>query len=74
MVFRERRSKLAEFSALFTVQNSVDQVFGHLPLRILNATLHMKCVPENNKKILYWPILNFYSEIWRMRKKTKSAF
>jgi hypothetical protein len=30
----ERRSKLAEFSTRFTVQNSVDQVFGHLPLRI----------------------------------------
>jgi hypothetical protein len=33
-----------------------------------------KCVPRNNKELLYWPILNFYSEIWRTRKKTKSAF
>jgi hypothetical protein len=33
-----------------------------------------KCVPENNEQLSYWLILNFYSEIWRMRKKTKSAF
>jgi hypothetical protein len=33
-----------------------------------------KCVPGNNEQLLYWPILNFYSEIWRTRKKTKSAF
>jgi hypothetical protein len=32
-----------------------------------------KCVPEDNKELLYWTILNFYSEIWRMRKKTKSS-
>jgi hypothetical protein len=32
------------------------------------------CVPGNNEQLSYWPILNFYSEIWRMRKKTKSAF
>jgi hypothetical protein len=33
-----------------------------------------KCVPGNNEQLLYWPILNFYSEIWRTRKKTKSTF
>jgi hypothetical protein len=33
-----------------------------------------KCVTENNEQLSYWPILNFYSEIWRTRKKTKSAF
>jgi hypothetical protein len=33
-----------------------------------------KCVPGNNKQLSYWPILNFYSEIWRTRKKTISAF
>jgi hypothetical protein len=32
------------------------------------------CVPGNNEQLSYWPILNFYSEIWRTRKKTKSAF
>jgi hypothetical protein len=32
------------------------------------------CVPENNEQLSYWPILNFYSEIWRTHKKTKSAF
>jgi hypothetical protein len=31
-------------------------------------------VPGNNEELLYWPILNFYSEIWRMHTKTKSAF
>jgi hypothetical protein len=31
-------------------------------------------VPGNNKQLSYWPILNFYSEIWRTRKKTQSAF
>jgi hypothetical protein len=33
-----------------------------------------KCVLGNNKELLYWPILNFYCEIWRTRKKAKSAF
>jgi hypothetical protein len=32
------------------------------------------CVPGDNEELLYWPILNFYSEIWRTRKKTISAF
>jgi hypothetical protein len=35
---------------------------------------YKKCVPRNNEELLYWPILNFYSEIWRTRKITKSAF
>jgi hypothetical protein len=30
--------------------------------------------PEITNNFSYWPILNFYSEIWRMRKKTKSTF
>jgi hypothetical protein len=32
-----------------------------------------KCVPGNNEQLSYWPILNFYSEIWRTHKKTISA-
>jgi hypothetical protein len=32
-----------------------------------------KCVPGNNEQLSYWPILNFYSEIWRTLKKTISA-
>jgi hypothetical protein len=32
------------------------------------------CFTGNNEQLSYWPILNFYSEIWRMRKKTKSSF
>jgi hypothetical protein len=34
---------------------------------------YKKCVPGNNERLSYWSILNFYSEIWRTRKKTKSA-
>jgi hypothetical protein len=34
---------------------------------------YKKCVPGNNEQLSYWPILNFYSEIWRTRKKTVSA-
>jgi hypothetical protein len=33
-----------------------------------------KCVPGNNEQLSYWPILNFNSEIWRARKKTKPTF
>jgi hypothetical protein len=33
-----------------------------------------KCVSGNNEQLSYWPILNFYSEIWITRKKTISAF
>jgi hypothetical protein len=32
-----------------------------------------KYVPGNNEQLSYWPILNFYSEIWRTRKNTVSA-
>jgi hypothetical protein len=32
-----------------------------------------KCLPGNNEQLSYWPILNFYNEIWRTRKKTISA-
>jgi hypothetical protein len=34
----------------------------------------MKCVPGKTEQLWYWLILKFYSEIWRTRKKTKSAF
>jgi hypothetical protein len=34
----------------------------------------MKCVPGKTEQLWYWPILKFYSEIFRTRKKTKSAF
>jgi hypothetical protein len=34
----------------------------------------MKCVPGKTEQLWYWPILKFYSEILRTRKKTKSAF
>jgi hypothetical protein len=31
-------------------------------------------VPGDNKELLYWLILKYCNEIWRTRKKTKSAF
>jgi hypothetical protein len=34
----------------------------------------MKCVSGKTEQLWYWPILKFYSEILRTRKKTKSAF
>jgi hypothetical protein len=34
----------------------------------------MKCVPEKTEQLWYWPILKFYSEILRTRKKTNPAF
>jgi hypothetical protein len=34
----------------------------------------MKCVPGKTEQLWYGPILKFYSEILRTRKKTKSAF
>jgi hypothetical protein len=37
------------------------------------STNYEKCVPGNKEKLLYWPILNFYREIWRTHKKTESA-
>jgi hypothetical protein len=37
------------------------------------STNYEKHVPGNKEQLSYWPILNFYSEIWRTRKKTKSA-
>jgi hypothetical protein len=35
---------------------------------------YKKCVPRNNEELLYGPIFNLYSEIWRTREKTISAF
>jgi hypothetical protein len=34
----------------------------------------MKCVPGKFEQLWYWPILKFYSEILRTRKKTNPAF
>jgi hypothetical protein len=42
-------------------------------LKIGMSANYKKWVPGDNEELLYWPILNFYSEIWRTRKKTKSA-
>jgi hypothetical protein len=56
-----------------TVHSAVNSIFGQFALKIGMSANYEKCVPENNEQLLYWPILNFYSEIWRTRKKTISA-
>jgi hypothetical protein len=61
-------------TARFTVHSAVNSIFGQFALKIGMSTNYEKCVPGNNEQLSYWPILNFYSEIWRTRKKTISAF
>jgi hypothetical protein len=60
-------------TARVTVHSAVIPIFGQFALKIGMSANYKKCVPENNEQLSYWPILNFYSEIWRTRKKTKSA-
>ena len=54
-------------------RNFISSLRG-VALKIGMSANYEKCVPGNNEQLSYWPILNFYSEIWRMRKKTESAF
>jgi hypothetical protein len=56
-----------------TVHSAFNSIFGQFALKIGMSANYEKCVTENNEQLLYWPILNFYSEIWRTRKKTVSA-
>jgi hypothetical protein len=56
-----------------TVHNAINSIFGQFPLKIGMSANYVKCVPRNNEQLSYWPILKFYSEIWRMCKKTISA-
>jgi hypothetical protein len=57
-----------------TVRNTFNSIFGQFALKIGLSANYENCVPGNNEQLSYWPILNFYNEIWRTRKKTKSAF
>jgi hypothetical protein len=67
-------SRSCRFStARVTVHSAVNLIFGQFALKIGMSANYEKCVPENNEELSYWPILNFYSEIWRTRKKTVSA-
>jgi hypothetical protein len=67
--------RICSFStARITVHSIVKPIFGQFALKIGMSTNYEKCVPGNNEQLLYWSILNFYSEIWRTRKKTISAF
>jgi hypothetical protein len=57
-----------------TVHSTFNSIFGQLALKICMSANYENCVPGNNEQLSYWPILIFYSEIWRTRKKTESAF
>jgi hypothetical protein len=59
--------------ARITVHSAFNSNFGQFALKIGMSANYEKCVPGNSEQLLYWPILNFYSEIWRTRKKTVSA-
>jgi hypothetical protein len=61
-------------TARVTVHSAVEPIFDQFALKIGMSANYEKCVPGNNEQLSYWPILNFYSEIWRTRKKTISAF
>jgi hypothetical protein len=54
-------------------RNFISNLSG-FALKIGMFANYEKCVPGDNEELLYWPVLNFYSEIWRTRKKTESAF
>jgi hypothetical protein len=58
----------------FTVRSSFNSNLSGFSLKIGISVNYEKCVPDDNEELLYKPILNFYSEIWRTRKNTKSAF
>jgi hypothetical protein len=60
-------------TARFTVHSAFNSIFAQFALKIGMSANYEKCVPGNNEQLSYWPILNFYSEIWRTRKKTISA-
>jgi hypothetical protein len=57
-----------------TTHSAFNSIFGQFALKIWMSANYEKCVPGNNEELLYWPILNFYSEIWRTRGKTISTF
>jgi hypothetical protein len=60
-------------TARVNVHSAVNSIFGQFALKIGMSANYEKCVPGNNEQLSYWPILNFYSEIWRTCKKTISA-
>jgi hypothetical protein len=59
--------------ALVTVHNSFNSKLSGFPLKIGMSANYEKCVPEDSEELLYRPISNFYSKIWRTHKKTESA-
>jgi hypothetical protein len=63
--------KKQEISAPYIVRRNFNSNLSGFALKIGMSANFKKCVLGNNKELLYWPILNFYCEIWRTRKKTK---
>jgi hypothetical protein len=57
-----------------TVHSAFNSNLSELSLKIWMSANYEKCVPRNTEQLLYWPILNFYSEIGRTHKKTKTSF
>jgi hypothetical protein len=51
-----------EISARFTVRKNFNSNFSGFALQIGMSTNYENCVPGDNEELLYWPILNFYSE------------
>jgi hypothetical protein len=71
----ENRVEVEVFPWLGLLFIRVSNLFlANLHSKIGMSANYKKCVPGKNEQLSYWPILNFYSEIWRMRKKTKSSF
>jgi hypothetical protein len=62
------------FSTPYTVRMNFNSNLSGFALKIGMSANYEKCVPGDNEELLYWPILNFYSEIRRTRKKTISVF
>jgi aminopeptidase-like protein len=69
----EKRVELQEkLGPQITVHNSFNTNLSGFALKIGMSTNYKKCVSRYSKELLYWPILNFYSEIWRSRVLTKN--
>jgi hypothetical protein len=57
-----------------TVHSTFGSIFGQFALKIGMSANYENCVPRNKEELSYCSILNFYSEIWRTRKRTESTF
>jgi hypothetical protein len=53
----------AKLGPEITMRSSFNTNLSNFALKIGMYINYEKCVPGNNGEIVYWPILNFYSEI-----------